>query len=160
MRIAFTAMVLAALTAAVHAQTVDQQIANDPIAQACKVLADKGNDTAREYYQDIKAQLRATARTQAEGAPEGESVQDFQHVMRQAAVARGWCGAIPIQTSPKAKAQSDDDDIPKEWVRQAMLKTYRARQCDKVLAGKDGDKDHEACERMRHQLDEWADYYE
>lgn len=154
------ALLLTAPMSAALAQGIQQQLSGDPVAQACKLLAEAGNDTAAGHYRAIERQLKATAETREEGAPEGESVRDFQQIMREAAQARAWCGAVPIQTSPEAPAHTDDPDMPKEWIRQSMLSSYAAKDCDKVLESDDAGKTYQQCRRMRRQLDEWDSYYE
>lgn len=164
MRLSITLTLITGIATAVwgvaSAQEIQEQLANDPIAQACKLLADQGNETAAEHYAAIRAQLEANAETEREGAPEGAAVREFQQTMRAAAEARAWCGAVPIQTSPGAPAHTDDPDMPKEWIRQSMLSSYQGNHCDKALKEQQSGEAYQQCSRMRRQLDEWASYYE
>ncbi|MBA1148450.1 hypothetical protein H0Z60_15485 [Ectothiorhodospiraceae bacterium WFHF3C12] len=154
------ALLLATVLGSAEAQDLQQQLADDPVAQACRTLAEAGNETAAKHFEAIKRQLRATAETREEGAPEGRSVRDFQQIMREAAEARAWCGAVPIQTSPGAPAHTDDPEIPKEWVRQSMLSSYSAKDCDRVLDAEQSGQAYDQCRKMRRQLDEWDSYYD
>lgn len=156
----FTVLALILASGAAGAQGIAERLANDPVARACKVLAEKGNETAAEHYRNIRQQLEATAETREEGAPEGESVRDFQQIMRQAAEARAWCGAVPIQTSPEAPAHTDDPDMPKEWIRQSMLQSFEAKNCEQVLENQQSGETVEQCRKMQTQLEAWASYYE
>lgn len=145
---------------AADADHVATQLAQDPVAQACSLLAERGNATAAEHLAAIREQLLMLEDMEAamrdDSRPEGEMVQRMQRVMRAAAEARSWCAAVPLQTDG-APAQTQDADVTREWVRQGVRLAYERRDCEQVLSGGDDvqGKAYQDCQRLRDQLQRW-----
>lgn len=155
---------LALLLFTLHAAAADEaevelQLSQDPVAQACALLAERGNETAAGHLQAMRDQLEMLQtmerQTQGEHRPESETVQQMQRVMREAAEARSWCAAVPLQTAG-APAQAEDPSATREWVRQGVVLAYQRRDCKQVLSGGDSQqKDYQDCQRLRDQLQRW-----